>query len=142
MPVADLDGWWLVTHSVEATAHAAWTGQRLVYRLQLRQDGDQITGKGSTWAKNGVALTPAQKTPVSVTGTRRAEGIRLLIEEHGRGAVREVSLEWPSSPAADRFAGRFASAATKTFGISEATREPGGVTTRAPRRAGARARSG
>jgi hypothetical protein len=131
-PVADLDGWWLVTHSVEAADHVPDGGLQLVYRLRLQQDGDQITGKGSTWAKNGRPLGSVQQTPVVASGTRRTDSVEMTLAEHGSRGVRELRLEWRASSDADHLEGWFVDAANNTSGRSEAAREPPPVQRRAP----------
>jgi hypothetical protein len=118
----DLDGWWLVTNSVESTDHHPYENLRLTYRLSLRQEDGRIAGKGTTWEKNGIPLTPPQQTPVVVTGARRDGHVEVLLVENGRN-VREGRIEWELSSDGQHLAGRFASAATHTTGRSDGSRE-------------------
>jgi hypothetical protein len=121
--IADLDGWWLVTNSVESTDHAPYRGLRLSYRLELRQDGERVVGKGTTWTRNGKPLPLGHRTPVVASGTRREDRVELRIVEHGQRGDREGRIDWRVSPEAARLEGRFASVATNTSGRSEASRE-------------------
>src|SRR5437879_1700994 len=67
--VSPLDGWWLVTHATESSRGRPDNGLLVVYRIELRQDGARVFGKGSTWSKNGYVLRPSERTPVVATAT-------------------------------------------------------------------------
>jgi hypothetical protein len=119
-PVGSLDGWWLVTNAV------APEGPRVVYRIELHRDGERLSGKGSTWSKNGRALAPSQRTPTMVTGTWRADRVELTLAEHATRGTRRVHVEWQPTAHGEAFAGHFAGDAAHTGGRSEAVRDPNG----------------
>jgi hypothetical protein len=121
--VGSLDGWWLVTNAVDSSDRRTSKGPLMVYRINLRQDGERVSGKGSTWSKNGQVLTPSQRTPIVATGTRRDDRVELVLVEHASRGTRQGHIEWRPTGDGDAFAGRFASEATHTSGRSEAVRE-------------------
>ena len=120
-----LDGSWMVTNAADSSDRRTPTGQVVVYRIELQQDGARLGGKGSTWSKNGRVLAPSQRTPVVATGTWHDDRLELLLIEHATHGTRQVRLEWQPTAQGDAFAGHFASEATYTMGRSEAVRASG-----------------
>lgn len=121
--VGSLDGWWLVTNTVESSDRRTPEGSLMVYRINLRQEGESVSGKGSTWSKNGRVLTPSQRTPIVATGSWRDNRVELVIVEHASRGTRQGHIGWRPTGDGEAFAGRFASEATHTSGLSEAVRE-------------------
>ena len=121
--VGSLDGWWLVTNADDSSDRRTPKGLLVVYRIELRQDGERVFGKGSTWSKNGRVLTPSQRTPLVATGTWRDNRVELVLIEHATRGTRQGHVEWRPTADGAAFAGRFASEATHTIGRSEAVRE-------------------
>jgi hypothetical protein len=117
-----LDGWWLVTNTADSSDRRTSTGQAVVYRVELHQDGERLSGKGATWSRNGRVLTPSQRTPIVATGMWRNDGLQLTLVEHATRGTRQIRVEWQPTADGDAFAGRFASEATHTMGRSEAVR--------------------
>ncbi len=120
---APLDGWWLVTNAIESDRPRPYEGFLIVYRIELRQDGEHVFGKGSTWSRNGRVLTPSQRTPVVATGTWRDNRVELVLIEHARRGARRGRIEWHPTADGEAFEGRFSVEATNMIGRSEAIRE-------------------
>ncbi len=121
--VSPLDGWWLVTNAAQSSRRRPDNGLLVVYRIELRQDGARVFGKGSTWSKNGYVLRPSERTPVVATGTWHDNGIELVLIEHGRRGTRQRRIEWQPTADGEAFEGRFTGDATNMVGRSEAVRE-------------------
>ena len=121
--VSPLDGWWLVTHATESSRGRPDNGLLVVYRIELRQDGARVFGKGSTWSKNGYVLRPSERTPVVATATWHDNRIELVLIEHGRRGTRQQRVEWQPTDDGEAFEGRFTADATNMVGRSEAVRE-------------------
>lgn len=121
--VGSLDGWWLVTNAVDSSDRGTPKGPLMVYRINLRQEGERVSGKGSTWSKNGRALTPSQRTPIVATGTWRDNRVELVLVEHASRGTRQGHIQWQPTGDGEAFAGQFSSEATHTSGRSEAVRE-------------------
>jgi eukaryotic-like serine/threonine-protein kinase len=115
-------GRWELTHEIEATSHAPYSGLRIGYRLNLRQDGDRVYGHGRKYSENGVPLPPGQRTAISVEG--RIEGQYLVLDFVEQGAYRSSvgTIRWLMSPGAGAMQGRFASDAAQSSGTSVARR--------------------
>jgi hypothetical protein len=121
--VSPLDGWWLVTNAAQSSRRRPDNGLLVVYRIELRQDGARVFGKGSTWSKNGYVLRPSERTPVIATGTWHDNRIELVLIEHGRRGTRQQRVEWQPTADGEAFEGRFTGDATNMVGSSEAVRE-------------------
>jgi hypothetical protein len=115
-------GRWEMTHEIEATSHAPYSGLRIGYRLNLRQDGSRVYGYGRKYSENGVPLPPDQRTAISVEG--RIEGQYLVLDFVEQGAWRSSAgtIRWLVSPGAGAMQGRFASDAAQSSGTSVARR--------------------
>jgi cytoskeletal protein RodZ len=81
--LSSLTGVWTLETEIESTSFKAFEGLRLGYRLELRQEGDRIEGTGLKVAENGVALSAARRTPITVHGTLGEGRVRLVFGEQG-----------------------------------------------------------
>lgn len=115
-------GRWELTHEIEATSYAAYSGMRLGYRLNLQQDGDRVYGHGRKVSENGVPLPADQRTEISVEG--RIEGQYLVLSFVEEGGLRSSAgtIRWLIAPGAGSMQGRFASDAAQSSGTSVARR--------------------
>ena len=115
-------GRWELTHEIEATSHAPFSGLRVGYRLNLQQDGNRVYGYGRKYSENGVPVPANQRTPISVEG--RIEGQYLVLDFVEQGAWRSSvgTIRWLVSPGAAAMQGRFASDAAQSSGTSVARR--------------------
>lgn len=80
---SSLTGVWTLETEIESSSLKAFEGLRLGYRLELRQDGDRIVGTGLKVAENGIALSRARRTPITVHGTLDEGRVRLTFGEQG-----------------------------------------------------------
>src|SRR6185369_12667066 len=118
----DLDGWWLVTNSVDESSYPAYEGLRLGYRVHLHREGDRIVGRGYKWTENGRPVPPRARTPIFVSGVVRNGRLEVRFVEHGSARVSEGRFQWQLSRDAARLHGRFTSSAANSSGSSEARR--------------------
>ena len=81
--LSSVTGVWTLETEVESSSLRAFKGLRLGYRLALRQTGDRIEGTGHKIAENGVALSGARRTAITVHGTLDEGRIRLTFGEQG-----------------------------------------------------------
>ena len=80
---SSLTGVWTLETEVESSSLRAFEGLRLGYRLDLRQNGDRIEGTGQKVSENGVALSGARRTAITVHGTLDEGRMRLTFGEQG-----------------------------------------------------------
>jgi penicillin-binding protein 1A len=118
---ADVSGWWEVTNSVDDTSDPDSRGLRLTYRIDLRQQGSQVSGDGERWAENGVPLPDGQRTSIHLTGAVRGRQVRLQFVEQASRRISGGSFRWRLAGSGERMAGTFASGADAR-GSSSATR--------------------
>ena len=78
-----LTGNWSLTTRIEATDVDAFENMNLGFRLQLRQDGERVTGRGLKWMENGKLIPTRSRTPIVVEGIRRGNRLELRFTEHG-----------------------------------------------------------
>jgi ActR/RegA family two-component response regulator len=80
----DLTGSWAMTNQVQASRYRPYQGLRIGYRLQLRQDGNRVSGDGQKWLENGRAIPRASRTPINVAGVVEGRRLALTFSERGR----------------------------------------------------------
>jgi transcriptional regulator with XRE-family HTH domain len=88
-PLSSLTGVWRLETEVESSSVRAFKGLRLGFRLELRQNGDRIEGTGQKVTENGIALSGARRTAITVHGTLGEGRMRLTFGE--QGAVRRTT---------------------------------------------------
>jgi serine/threonine-protein kinase len=115
-------GRWDLTHEVEATSYAAYSGLRVGYRLTLQQDGNHVYGRGRKYTENGVLLPPDQRTAITVDGQIEGQYLVLNFTEQGAWRTSSGTIRWLISPGAGALQGRFASDAAQSSGTSVARR--------------------
>jgi penicillin-binding protein 1A len=118
---ANVSGSWEVTNSVDESSDPDSRGLRLTYRIDLRQEGSQLSGDGERWAENGVPLPDGQRTSIHLTGAVSGRQVRLQFVEQGSRRISGGSFRWRLAGRGERMAGTFASGADAR-GSSSATR--------------------
>jgi cytoskeletal protein RodZ len=78
-----LSGRWALTNRVESSSYGAFRGLNVGFHLQLRQEGNRISGTGQKWMENGKPLPAASRTPISVEGTLKGSTLELSFTERG-----------------------------------------------------------
>ena len=81
--LSSLTGTWTLETEVESSSLRAFKGLRLGYHLELRQNGDRIEGTGRKVTENGVVLSGARRTAITVHGTWDEGRMRLTFGEDG-----------------------------------------------------------
>ena len=120
-PASDLSGNWNLATQIESSSVSAYEGLRLGYRMDLRQQGDRITGVGRKVTENGRAITAAGQTPITVDG--RIEGNELALRFVERGERRASEGTFTLRRAENGvWRGRFSSDAAQSAGAVEARR--------------------
>ena len=117
---ADFTGGWTISTRVDESSRAEFRGLRLTYHVDLRQDGDRITGSGRKVAENGRSLPSAGQTPISVSGTIVGDQLRLTFTE--RGARRQSSGTLNLTHSGGALRGSFSSNAARSSGSADAQR--------------------
>jgi penicillin-binding protein 1A len=118
----DLSGRWEVTNSVDETSDPALRGQRLSYRISLRQEGPKITGEGERMAENGSPLPDEERTAIHLTGVISGRQVSLQFVERGGRRISGGSFRWRLASGGGRMAGTFSSGAADSHGASLAAR--------------------
>ena len=88
-PRSTLTGVWTLETKVESSSLRAFEGLRLGYRLDLRQNGDRIEGTGQKVTENGIPLSGARRTAITLYGTSGDGRMRLTFGE--QGALRRTT---------------------------------------------------
>lgn len=118
----DLTGRWTLTNRVETSSYKAFNGMNVGFQLQLRQEGNRITGTGRKWMENGHALPPSARTPIAVEGSISDGKLQLNFTE--RGTQRESAGTFVLSLLdASTLSGTFSSDAANSQGTSLARRQ-------------------
>jgi transcriptional regulator with XRE-family HTH domain len=117
----DVSGPWTLTTRVESSSYARFAGLQLGYDIQLRQDGNRVTGAGRKVTENGSGLGVKAQTPVLVDGY--IEGERLTLTFTERGARRPTQGKFILLlHEGGTLRGRFSSNAARSSGTVEAHR--------------------
>ena len=90
---SDVTGTWDLTTQVESTKIENIQGRRFGYRINLRQNGDQVRGSGYRVMENGKTVAGGGRTPITLQGT--IDGRELVLtfteqSEQGRRGGRFV----------------------------------------------------
>ena len=111
----------MLTNRIEATNNAKFKDLALGFRLELKQDGDRVTGTGTKVSENEQVLAPTRQTPISVEGPMAGDRLELTFTERGaqRATTGKLSLQLADD---GTLRGTFSSDAAKTRGSSEAAR--------------------
>jgi cytoskeletal protein RodZ len=114
--------WWLSTQ-VESSSAERFSGLRLGYKIELRQNGNRVSGTGKKVTENGARIPAAAQTPISVEGTILDDRLNLNFVERGarRESVGQFDLQ---IDAGGVLRGRFTSDAARSNGTVEARRLP------------------
>ena len=65
------------------------------FRVQLKQQGDRVTGRGEKWAENDRAIPSGERTPITVVGRLDGPSLALTFAEpatSGNGAGRSLLM--------------------------------------------------
>jgi hypothetical protein len=79
----NLTGQWEFVNEVHSTTYAPYEGLRLVYRLELHQDGSRVVGEGEKLAENGRPIPAGRRTPITVAGSVDGTRASLAFTERG-----------------------------------------------------------
>jgi penicillin-binding protein 1A len=118
---ADVEGWWDITLAADANGAAA-RGPRRTYRINLHQEGAQITGEGESWDEGGSPATAAAHTRIDLAGTLQGRDLRLRFTEQGATGGFSGTLSWRLAPRGESLSGPFSAAAGDFHGIATGVR--------------------
>jgi hypothetical protein len=119
----DVSGTWDLRTQVESASLESRTGLRLGYRIDFRQNGDQIRGSGYKATENGQAIAAGARTPITLHGT--IEGRELVLTFTEQGALGTSNGRFVLRLGADQaLRGSFQSDAGKSRGSIDARRRP------------------
>jgi hypothetical protein len=79
----NITGTWDLTRQIESASTESDRGLRLGYRIDFRQNGDQIRGSGYKSTENGAAIAADDRTPITLQGTRDGRELVLTFTEKG-----------------------------------------------------------
>lgn len=127
-PATDVSGTWILTTVLERTAYRDLTGLEYGYRLELRQDGDRVTGVGVKATENGREIADAAQAPVRVEGIIDGDRLELTLLEEGPQRVNRGRVMLYAD-GEGHLRGRFATSAPEGTGTAVAIRR----TTTTPR---------
>jgi hypothetical protein len=92
-PRGALSGSWILTSRIEQSNLAEYNDLTLSFRLQLNQDGNQVSGQGLKWAENGRQIPSRGRTPITVKGTIEGNKVVLAFTERGTRRTSHGRLE-------------------------------------------------
>jgi hypothetical protein len=119
----DLTGAWLVTNTIQESSRGAFRGLRIRFRVELRQDGNRLTGRGRKFTVDDRPVAPGERTPIDLEGEIRDGQVVLRFVEHGRWRATRGAFRWRVSSDGERLVGSFDSTAAATAGVSSARRD-------------------
>jgi len=119
--IGSLTGAWTLTTRIEVSDVEAFKNMNLGYRLQLQQEGDRITGRGTKWMENGKVIPERSRTPIQIEGLRYGDRLELQFTEHGARRVSGGMFVMDVAPDGT-LRGQFESNAANSSGTSLARR--------------------
>lgn len=76
-----LDGWWILTNEMLVPGEEGLTPLSRRFRVQLKQHGERVTGRGEKWTENGRSIPLGGRTPVIVAGRVDGSSVALSLTE-------------------------------------------------------------
>jgi hypothetical protein len=80
---SNITGTWDLTTQVESTKMESTQGRRFGYRIDFRQDGDHVRGRGYRVTENGQTVAADGQTPITLQGTIDGRELVLTFTEQG-----------------------------------------------------------
>jgi cytoskeletal protein RodZ len=117
----DVSGAWILTTVLERTAYRDLAGLEYGYRLELRQDGNRVTGVGLKATENGREIADAAQAPVRVEGIIDGDRLELTLLEKGPQRVNRGRVMLYAD-GEGHLRGRFAISAPEGSGTAVAIR--------------------
>lgn len=117
-PAINLTGEWKVVNTVESTSYHRYQGMQLGYRIFLRQDGKEVTGKGEKWWENGKEIPSTAHSAISVEGILDGMALTATFVEKGARRTTSGSFVWTVTPDGRMLQGSFTSTAADSRGPS------------------------
>jgi cytoskeletal protein RodZ len=120
-PPIDVSGSWRLATTVESSSLARYSGLQIGYQLELKQNGNRVTGVGRKVAENDKALGGRAQTRITVQGSLEGNQLNLAFTERGtrRTTRGKFALMLDESGG---MKGQFSSSAAKSAGSVEARR--------------------
>jgi hypothetical protein len=115
-----LSGWWELTDVAESTGSSPAVPRRIVYRVQLRQEGTLVTGQGERWAEDGRELPSEARRPFRLAGAIFEREVVARFSEREGAALATTTLRWQISATGNELHGSFAGSAPDAAGSSTA----------------------
>lgn len=121
--VQDLTGDWQVINTVQKTAYKSFDNMKVGFRLKIKQQGQEFTGKGEKFSENGQPLPASYRTPIHVTGSIDGNRVVATFVEDGRMRRSNGRFVWKLQNGGDQLAGTFVSTAANSSGRSALTKQ-------------------
>ena len=118
---APLSGDWVMNTRVESSQLQRYEGLRLGYVVNLRQDGDRISGTGWKVREDDRTINASSRTPINFDGVMNGDRVELTFTEGGRLRTTAGKLVL-ARDSDDVLRGRFFSTAAQSVGIVEIRR--------------------
>lgn len=118
----DLTGQWDLMNTIERTSYPPYEGMRLGFRLNLRHDGDTVSGYGEKWQEDGRTLPASARSPIRVLGVIRNGVLQASFTEHGARRTVTGSFRWNVLFDGRVLQGRFNSPSAASRGRSTAVK--------------------
>ena len=118
---APLSGDWVMSTRVESSQLQRYEGLRLGYVVNLRQDGDRISGTGWKVREDDRTISASSRTPINFDGVMNADRVELTFTEGGRLRTTAGKLVL-ARDSDDVLRGRISSTAAQSVGIVEIRR--------------------
>jgi hypothetical protein len=116
----DLTGKWLLKHVVHRSGRSGYRGLVLLFRVDLVQRGDRVTGTAVKWRENGRLVAPGARSVLRIDGTVRGHEITGRFVETGGRRPSRGSFRWTYSVREGWLSGSFATDISSASGESTA----------------------
>jgi hypothetical protein len=116
----DLTGKWLLRHVVRRSDRRSYRGLVLMFRVDLVQQGDRITGTATKWRENGRPVRPQAASTLRIDGRLEGDEIVGRFVETANGRRSRGTFRWRYSLAEGWLSGTFATSVASASGEATA----------------------
>jgi hypothetical protein len=90
----DLTGKWLLRHVVRDSERRGYRGLELLFRVDLVQHGDRVTGTATKWRENGRPVRAQARSTLQIEGTLDGDEIVGRFVETANGRRSRGTFRW------------------------------------------------
>ena len=116
--IVNLTGEWVITNIIETTSFRPYQNLKLEYRIFLKQNEKNVSGRGEKCKENGRELPSQAHTPIYIDGIIDGKKLTATFNEEGARRTTAGYFVWNISQNGKNLEGNFTSTAADTRGSS------------------------